>query len=178
MSYEPIQVVALCGLAGSGKSTAADHLVERFGYTRVKFADPIKDMLRAIGLDDRHIEGDLKEVPSDLLMKRTPRYAMQRLGTEWGRGLIGPDFWVNVWKQRVQKYIDLGTTVVVDDCRFPNELRAIKELGGISLMLHRPGLVPIEKHISEQYILETDYEITNDRSIEELKAAIEVLIHK
>lgn len=178
MSYEAYKVVALCGLAGSGKSTAAEFLVERFGYHRVKFADPIKDMLRALGLSDRHIEGDLKEVPCELLMGRTPRYAMQRLGTEWGRELMGPDFWVTAWKIRAQKYIDMGTKVVVDDCRFPNELRAVKELGGVSMMIHRPCTAPVETHISEQHILDADYELMNDRALGEFKAVVGKLAHR
>lgn len=74
-------VVALSGLAGSGKSTLADYLIQRHGYTRVKFAGPLKAMCRAMGMDEAQIEGHLKEVPSPHLQGRTPRYVMQTLGT-------------------------------------------------------------------------------------------------
>ena len=42
-------------------------------------------MLYQLGLGEAHIEGALKEVPCELLGGKTPRYAMQTLGTEWGR---------------------------------------------------------------------------------------------
>lgn len=36
-------IVALTGHAGVGKDTFADYLVQRFGYQKVAFADPLKD---------------------------------------------------------------------------------------------------------------------------------------
>ena len=53
---------------------------------------------------------------------------MQTLGTEWGRECIGPEVWVDVWKSNVQKWLDGGLNVVVDDMRFPNEWDAVKAL--------------------------------------------------
>ena len=44
------KLLGITGKAGSGKTKAADHLVS-LGWTRVKLAGPLKDMLRAIGLD-------------------------------------------------------------------------------------------------------------------------------
>jgi hypothetical protein len=79
------RLIALTGYAGSGKSTLADILACEHGFTVVKFAGPLKAMLRALGLDEREIEGDLKEQPCQLLAGHTPRRAMQTLGTEWGR---------------------------------------------------------------------------------------------
>ena len=49
-------VLGITGRAGSGKTTAADYLVSN-GWRRVKMAGPLKDMMRAGGLTDRHIEG-------------------------------------------------------------------------------------------------------------------------
>src|SRR5690606_21287800 len=114
-------VVAFTGRAGSGKSTASRYLVERHGYQLVKFAGPLKAMMRALGLGDRHIEGDDKELPCALLSGKTPRHAMQTLGTEWGRNCIGENFWVDLWTYHASQH----ERVVVDDCRFANEARAI-----------------------------------------------------
>jgi hypothetical protein len=36
------RTVAFCGFKGSGKDTAADHLVERFGYTKISLSYPLK----------------------------------------------------------------------------------------------------------------------------------------
>ena len=120
------RLIALTGLAGSGKSTAADYLIAVHGFTRVRFAAPLKAMIAAIGLDERHIEGELKQTPMEELCDHTPRYAMQTLGTEWGRKCMGDDFWVNLWRADACRH----SRVVVDDCRFPNEAAAVRKLGG------------------------------------------------
>lgn len=133
------QVIGLAGLAGAGKSTAAGILVSQ-GWKLVKFADPLKDMLRAIGLTQAEIEGEKKGLSSRLLGGKSPRYAMQTLGTDWGRVLISEDFWVNIWKQRARQQLLDGFCVVADDCRFANEVLAIKDFGGEVWTIHRPGL--------------------------------------
>jgi len=143
------RLLALCGKAGSGKSTAASILVEEYGYTLVKFAAPLKDMLRAIGMTEEQIEGGLKEIPSPLLLGHTPRHAMQTLGTEWGRNIIGEDFWCSVWRNRARRVLDAGGKVLVDDCRFNNELNSVRQLSGTAIVIERPGLASIGNHSSE-----------------------------
>jgi hypothetical protein len=141
-------VVAFTGRAQAGKSTAAAYLVERHGYTRVRFAGPLKDMMRAIGLDDAEIEGNLKEAPCVLLQGKTPRHAMQALGTEWGRDCIGPNFWVDIWSAQAARVIRQGGRVAVDDCRFPNENSAVRALGGRVIAIEGRGGIS-GGHISE-----------------------------
>lgn len=158
-------IVALTGMAGSGKSTAAGYLASQFGFRIEKFAGPLKDMLRAIGLSEEEIEGEDKHYPSDILLGRTPRHAMQTLGTDWGRKLIGEDFWVQLWKDRAVQH----RLVVVDDCRFLNEAQAVHELGGRIIRIHRPHQEIdnyVAAHASEQQAktLPYDFEIANDGS--------------
>jgi hypothetical protein len=164
-------VVALTGLAGSGKSAAADFLVS-LGYVRIKFAGPLKDMLRAIGLGDREIEGDMKEEPCDILCGATPRRAMQTLGTEWGRDIISNDLWVSAWRHRVRCALAAGAVgVVVDDCRFPNEMEAARELGGVAWRIVRRGhFATAAAHASEAgaHEMNPDAIILNDRDIAHL----------
>jgi len=74
------------------------------------------------GIEDEYIDGDKKEVPHPLLCGMTTRHAMQTLGTEWGRKLIGKDLWVLQLQRRLEKLVDAGVrTIVVDDLRFMNE---------------------------------------------------------
>jgi hypothetical protein len=42
-------------------------LARDYGYAVVKFADPLKDMLRVLGLGVAELEGDKKAAPSELL---------------------------------------------------------------------------------------------------------------
>jgi hypothetical protein len=161
-------VIGLCGLAKSGKTTVADYLVTEYGYRRIKFADPLKDMLRALGLTYQEIEGDRKEDSCRLLGGKSPRFAMQTLGTEWGRQMISPTLWVDLWEHRVLDSRRRQTPVVVDDCRFSNELEVLKRLGGLSITIVREGNEPVNDHISERIELATDVTIRNDRTVGDL----------
>lgn len=78
-------LIALIGPIGVGKTTLANLLVEEAGYHRTRFADPLKNMLAQFLLSDgvpyeevwRMLDGDLKEVPTEHFVGRTPRHAMQ-----------------------------------------------------------------------------------------------------
>jgi hypothetical protein len=166
-------IIGLTGYAGSGKSSAARHLVEKHGFTLVKFAGPLKQMMRCLGLGDREIEGDLKEQPHRVLNYRTPRYAMQTLGTEWGRDLIGKNLWVDAAMASAERVLDQGGRVVLDDCRFPNEASAIKDYGGAIIKVLRPRTDPISAHVSEEQELPVDWEIYNAGDLDGLGRLID-----
>lgn len=129
------QIIALHGPAGSGKTFCATMFIEQ-GFARVKFADPLKRMF-AVLLEEagvphystgQYIEGDKKEIPTAKLSFASPRDIMQGLG-EWGRE-IDADFWVNLAMERVNEHLSYGRSVVIDDCRYPNEAQAVLDLGG------------------------------------------------
>lgn len=162
-------VVALSGAAGSGKSTVSEYLAVRYGYTRTKFAKPMKDMCRAIGMTEAMIEGEEKEVPVDWLGGKTPRYAMQRLGTEFGRDCMGEDFWVDLWRESAV------LPTVVDDCRFPNEAAAVRRMGGRVLRLTGRGGIA-GGHSSEASDFIADDVIENTGTIAELQARVAEVI--
>lgn len=169
-------IIGLTGYAGSGKSTAARHLVERHGFTLVKFAGPLKSMMRALGLGEREIEGDLKEVPHRLLGGRTPRHAMQTLGTEWGRNLIHSNLWVNAAMASAHAVLDQGGRVVFDDVRFPNEVEAVRAAGGMIFEIWRPGIARASGHASEAKELANDGVIVNEHGLEEFERALDLAI--
>ncbi|WP_320202819.1 deoxynucleotide monophosphate kinase [Agrobacterium rosae] len=167
-------VIALTGLAGSGKSTASKCLVEKHGYQLVKFAGPLKDMLRAIGLSEAQIEGELKEEPCEWLQGATPRHAMQTLGTQWGRACIGTSFWIELWVRRVNQIIAEGGRVVVDDCRFPNEANVVRKLGGVVWkIVGRGGIAGA--HESEAGCGYPDAYIANFGNVHELDQKIDAV---
>lgn len=167
------EVVAFIGPAGCGKSTCAAFMAEN-GYTLLKFAHPIKQMLRALDLEDRHLEGEEKETPSDLLGGISPRRAMQTLGTEWGRKLIHPDIWVRAWMRHAVWLLQNGRRIVVDDLRYPNELDAILRLGGSTVRIVRKDqATQCERHDSETQFILSQRVIINDGTIHELHDRID-----
>ncbi len=176
---ETISVIALVGQAGSGKSEVAQHLVANHRYTRVGFADILKDMLGRLGLNKSEIGGHLKEQPCSLLLGQTPRHAMQTLGTEWGRDLIHPDLWTHAWKIRVVKELNYGYNVVADDCRFLNETRVVHSFHPSEIWrMYRKDLPEQMEHTSEQEAdqISVNRSIKNYGSISDLKNAVDSIL--
>lgn len=162
------KIIALCGHAGAGKSTLAEALYRHHHYTRTSFATPLKRMLSqliiyqhapAINFNDPKA----KSIPSPWLNNQTPRHALQTLGTEWGRDLMGKDFWVNIWEHRINQL----TRAVVDDLRFFSEAERVRKLGGFVIRIDRDGAEGITStHISETELktITPDFTISNNNS--------------
>ncbi len=119
----------------------------------------------------RMIDGDLKETSTPLLEGRSPREAMQTLGTEWGRACIGTDLWLNAWRRACTVEIKQATAegrpalIVIDDCRYPNELAAISEAGGRVFWISRPEAdAAAATHQSEAGLTPADCGATLDNS--------------
>lgn len=157
-----IKLIGFTGFAGAGKSTAAQHLESHHAFKRLRFAGPLKDMMRALGLSWAEVDGHLKEVPCALLGGKTPRHAMQTLGTEWGRNLIHSNLWLSAAMTKVNTALSEGRSVCLDDCRFPNEVEAVRAAGGIIIRITRAGVGPQSNHVSEPTDLPFDIEIFND----------------
>lgn len=143
-------LVGLCGPAGVGKSTIATLLADVYAFERLRFAGPLKSMLRELGLTQAQVDGNQKETPCALLCGKTPRQAMQYLGDEWGRQLIGPDIWVHAALNKANKYLAIGRSVVIDDVRYDNEAQEILRQGGVIIRLVRQGFEPSTEHASEE----------------------------
>lgn len=165
-------LIGLSGKAGSGKTTVTNYLTT-MGFSTRKFAGPLKSMLsdllvtQGVAPEDttRYIEGDLKEVPTDLLGGKSPRHAMQTLGTEWGRGQLHEDFWVHA----ALRNLDPGD-LIFDDVRFPNEALAIRNKGGIVVKISREDAPQIGRHLSEDALMDFTFNfvIYNDADLETL----------
>lgn len=172
------QVIAITGSVGSGKSTIAAMLAAR-GFKIVKFADPLKEMLKVIGLGPEELEGSKKALPCKLLLGRSPRHAMQTLGTEWGRHQIHDDLWSAIWTKRAKQILLDGSPVICDDCRFENEVKAVQNLGGQIWRVTRQGLaVPAGGHVSEAGIASrfASCHIRNDSDIAALAVSVALRI--
>lgn len=129
-------IIGLGYKARSGKDTVAAALVERWGFKRYAFADPLKEACREIfKLNDEQLYGSAKE-KVDEFWKDTPRRILQVVGTECLRKGYADDVWVRALERRI---VNGPERCVVTDVRFPNEAEAIQEWGGIVLRVDRPG---------------------------------------
>ena len=132
-------IIGICGFIGSGKDTIADYLVNSHEFRRESFANTLKDAVSAVfGWDRTLLEGRTKEARewreqkdewwSNRLGKDiTPRWVLQYWGTEVFRQGFHDDIWIASLENKMRKTTD---DIVVSDCRFPNEIKAIKRAGG------------------------------------------------
>lgn len=132
--------IALVGPAGAGKSTAAAHLAEHYGARRYSFAAPLKEIARrALDLSEAQVYGSQadKEAP-DPRYGFSPRWFLQRLGTEGVRAVLGDDFWSRATLDLIAR--DAPALAVIDDARFANECALVRRTGahGYVLRLHLP----------------------------------------
>lgn len=168
-------IIGFSGLAGAGKSTAARILADHHRFTVLPFAGPLKAMTRAFGLTAAEMTID-KELPLQRLNGRSPRQFMQLLGTEFGRDLIGPNVWVDAWRNSLgesaaEHFGDI--LAAADDVRFENEAAAIRAEGGLVVRIEREGAGSVTGagHSSEAGVV-ADITITNDGSPAEFAAQV------
>ena len=150
-------IIGICGLIGSGKDTVADYLVNVHGFRRESFAGSLKDAVAAVfGWDRTLLEGRTKasrewrEQRDEWWSNRlgqdiTPRWVLQYWGTEVCRRNFHDDIWIASIEHKILNSPD---DVVISDCRFPNEISAIKRAGGIVVRTRR-GLDPEWFHAAE-----------------------------
>ena len=142
-------IVGICGLIGSGKDTIADYLVNLHQFRRESFARSLKDAVAAVfGWDRDMLEGRTKQSrewreqvdfwwSNRLGMKITPRWVLQNWGTEVCRQGFHDDIWIASLENKLRNSED---NVVISDCRFPNEITAIKNNNGIIVWVQRGEL--------------------------------------
>jgi hypothetical protein len=179
----------LSGYARSGKDEAAKVLVEEHGFTRIAFADKLRDFLYALNpiinpTPERYFVAHLapkrlREV-IDLYgwdgYKETDhvdeiRGLLQRLGTEAGRQTL----WDSIWIDAAFHGLDPAGNYVVTDCRFPNEAEAVRQRGGKIVRVTRSGVGPANGHPSETSLddYKFDWELDNSGTLEEYHQLIE-----
>lgn len=196
-----IDLIGVAGFAGSGKNEAVKVLQQRANVCVAAFADPIKRMIEA-GFSHYFDPADLWG-PSPNRDKTLPIYGpgnqrvslrrmLQTLGTEWGRGCIADDIWMQVmrthithWRTIMEPYHGRKDTkrrsiFFITDVRFFNERDMILDLGGQVLFINRPVAWPKPSdrvHTSEREMLHCDFirpciEVVNNGSLSEYHAEL------
>jgi hypothetical protein len=208
-------IIGVCGFIGSGKDTIADYLVNFHGYRRESFAGSLKDAVAAVfGWDRTMLEGRTKQArewreqvdtwwANRLNMPElTPRYILQYWGTEVCRNGFHDDMWIASLENKLRNSKD---DIVISDCRFPNEIKSIKDAGGIVIRVKRGSepewyrdaadmnagdrcmnyalaksrMSKLNIHASETAWVGTkfDHTLTNDTSIDDLYTKVQMIIN-
>lgn len=149
-------LIGLMGGKGHGKDTAAKRLVEKFGFQRRAFADKLyQEVAQAFGVSTDFLGNrDTKESPlpelalsrcadaefvkvvlktetesGALLAPRSPRFIMQRWGTEYRRQHGVDDYWLKVLEPELQSNPE--GLFAITDVRFLNETSFVERHGGL-----------------------------------------------
>lgn len=201
-------IIGICGFIGSGKDTVADYLVNFHEFRRESFANTLKDAVSAVfGWDRTMLEGRTKEArewreqvdfwwSNRLGRQITPRWVLQYWGTEVCRKGFHDDIWIASLENKLRNSKD---SVVISDCRFPNEIASIRNAGGQIVWVKRGDLPSwynlavsanqgqnlafqelkrIGIHASETAWVGTefDHEIDNNGSIDDLYKQVQALL--
>ncbi len=175
--------VALIGQARSGKDTVGSRLVERYGYTRLAFADPLKEMAIDINPYVPTVPGVCVRLAS-LIADVGWEYAkehypeVRRILQHTGQTVRDrdPDYWVRVL---VRRMLDTPGPIVVTDVRYPNELETLRNYGFRTVRIIRPSLGDPDLHESENALEHYDCGVTvmNHGTLDDLRAHADTLPH-
>lgn len=167
-------IIGLTGYAQSGKDSVAKVLVEQYGFTRLAFADKIRDMLYEVNplvKDGFHLQNVVDAYGWDKAKLLFPevRGLLQRLGVS-ARTQVDENIWVvAVMGQMIDE-----TDYVITDVRFKNEAKIIEQSQGKLWRVNRSGVKAVNSHISESELDEykVDKVLSNDGTLEELESLV------
>lgn len=165
--------VLVTGLMGSGKTSVADRLISKYGFTKVSMANWIKSTVI------KHYK--LSNIDKSMIINgKSMRTILQEVGMYMRN--VDPDWHLD----EVLNEIDKINQFVIDDLRFTNELNKITnkfdcitikvtcdENKRIERMMLRDSVIPTEsqlKDLSESEIdnIPCDYIIVNNGTLDEL----------
>lgn len=195
-------IIGICGLIGSGKGTVADLLEQDYNFTKLSFADSLKDVVSAtFGWSRSMLEGDTIESRKHReqvdtwwatrlgIPQLTPRWILQHWGTEVCRVGFHDDIWIASMEH---KLINLPVgNYVIPDTRFPNEINMIRNISGKVWKVSRGldpdwftayiknDIIPANIHPSEWMWAKSTFDqvICNNGTLNDLQLKIQTLLN-
>jgi hypothetical protein len=162
-------IIGLSGYARSGKDAVADVLVREYGFERVAFADPIRNILYALNptVDGEGLSSIVDNYGWDIAKsKEEVRVFLQALGYA-ARVHIYKDIWIMA---AFSKMVE-DKNYVITDVRFQNEAEVIQNHKGHIWRVQRPGVEPVNTHVSEWEMDNYNFDniLVNDGNLEQLE---------
>lgn len=172
--------IAFVGRIRSGKNTAADYLVEKYGLKPFSFGSGIADVIQ-------------QYFPS-AFEDGKPRKHYQVIGQSFRE--LNPDIWIEVLEEKLKAVWEENpnTGVVITDLRQANEYKRLKELGFTIIKVKASELKRIQRmelegdvFTSELLNHETelqaencpfDYLLVNNTSLEDMYNQLQVIMSR
>ena len=189
-------IIAICGAKRSGKDILSKHIVSKYNYKKISFAEPLKKAVKElfnfndiqVGIDEENGNGYEK----DMIDERwgiSPRKALQFFGTEVMQNTINDlipnterGFFADILLSRISGE---NTNYVISDLRFLHEYNKLKSSEKLKYLIiikiNRPSIkCDIDLHISENEYMKIphDIEIMNDGTIDDLKDLFDIFYEK
>jgi hypothetical protein len=174
-------IIGLTGYAQSGKDTVANVLVERYGFTRIAFADKIREFLYETNPMYDSIVGEPLFVKAKVdrdgweEAKKSPhiRRLLQNSGVA-ARKIFGDSFWVHEAMKTMLNDPRPDMNYVITDVRFLNEADMIKANNGQIWRIKRLGVDPVNSHVSETQMdgYPVDQIFINNSTLDDLEVLI------
>jgi len=129
-----MKIIGLSGKMQSGKTTVAEYLEDKGIGVIHGFSNGIKDAVVSLFrcnfmpycLDRQSVKESVHKCG------KTHREILQAVGLEMRN--LWPDIWAEHWKHYM---LTSREPIIVPDVRFPNEVKAIQDMGGIVIRLTR-----------------------------------------
>lgn len=156
MTMKPM-VIMLGHKMQRGKDTAGSHLVRKYGFTRVAFADEIKEICKVMyDFTEEQLYGSQK-CQIDSRYGITPRQVFQEVGEENRRR--DQDVWARMASKKVIPLLEQNKSVVITDFRYPNEFNCIQSIVPTGVKVY-----PVEIKRPE---MDDNSELTNTEHVSE-----------
>lgn len=172
------RIIGLAGYARSGKDTAGEIINRLYGHQVLSFSDILREFLYAQELHVPTFRGStpLNDLVDSLGWEEARnqypyiRTLQQKTGTEAGREVISQTIWIDAWTSRTQEGNWVNPSV-----RFLNEVKAIKDAGGSIYRINRPGVGPVNEHVSDRELDDYVFDgvILNDGDLLDLEGEIQ-----
>lgn len=140
---KPVRLVGISGRKGAGKDTVAKYLSDKHpNAIRVAFADELKILaMRYFGLSWSDVNGTQEQKAAQCPSCKpgvSVRNVLQTIGQSWRD--LSPDIWVRNMARTVEAIRSVSaddTLIIIPDVRYPDEVRAIQQWGGLVIRLNR-----------------------------------------
>lgn len=165
----PLVRVGFVGEMGSGKSTCAQALANMYqkkynhNVDVTSFAGPVRRFFSELFYRNQDFDDPEMYIKNNKF-KRQVRNGMQYVGDELGRGLFGQDYWIEQFPYWVKR--DLKQCSIVDDVRYPNEVKFLRSIGFTIIHIVRDPLDRLE------YVRNQARKQNEDLTVEEVEELI------